>query len=101
MGLFIRDGDRGGMGRKSEGRSQTKAAVDLHQNNKMLRQCPLAIAQQLICYAIAVSATVQNMLHSVLSMFIKEKNLFDSKWSSSGLAMLVHSLQCGAETFGS
>ena len=36
---------------------KTKDAVDRRQNNRMLRQCPLGIAQQLVYFAIAVPMT--------------------------------------------
>ena len=39
---------------------KTKDAVDRRQNNGMLRQCPLGIAQQLMCYAIAVPTAMRN-----------------------------------------
>ena len=63
--LLIRKG-AGGKGEEGvKARSQAptrkiKDAVDRHQNNEMLRQCPLAIAQQLVCYATAASTAVRN-----------------------------------------
>ena len=59
----IRDGDEGEMGgQKSETskQTQTKAAVDRRQNNRMLRQCPPGTAQQLPYHAIAVQTAMQN-----------------------------------------
>ena len=56
----IRDGDEWGKGGKKSKHSRqaptrkTKDAVDRHQNNKMLRQCPSGIRQQLPHHAIAV-----------------------------------------------
>ena len=55
----------GNGGKKSETSRQaptrkTKAAVDRRQNNKMLRQCPPGIAQQLPYHAIAVLTAMQN-----------------------------------------
>ena len=58
--------DKGGRGNdRVKARSQApsrkpKAAVDRRQNNRTLRQCPLAIVQQLVYYAIAVSAAVRS-----------------------------------------
>ena len=56
---------QGEKGKKSEDSRQaptrkTKDAVDRRQNNRMLRQCPLGIAQQLVHYAIAVPTAVRN-----------------------------------------
>ena len=44
--MFIRDGDKGERGRKSEGsiagaHPEDQEAADRRQNNEMLRQCPL------------------------------------------------------------
>ena len=57
--MFIRDGDKGEGDERVKAQSQaptrkTKNAVDRRQNNRMLRQCPLAIAQQLVYHAITV-----------------------------------------------
>ena len=63
----IRDGDEWekGEGQKSETSKQaptrkTKAAVDLRQNNRMLKQCPSGIAHRPPHHAIAVPPAVQN-----------------------------------------
>ena len=64
---LIRDGDR------VEGRKRMKARPraptrrprrpwTAARTTKMLRQCPLAIAQQLVYYAIAVSAAVRKLV---------------------------------------
>ena len=65
----IRDGDE--EGKKSEDSSQaltrkTKAAVDRRRNNKMLRQCPLGIAQQLPDHA--VPNAMRNRLTKTMSV---------------------------------
>ena len=39
---------------------KTKAAVDRRQNDRMLRQCPPGIAQQLVYYVVAVPTAVRN-----------------------------------------
>ena len=57
------DGDKGG--KKSEDSRQaptrkTKDAVDRRRNNRMLRQCPLGISQQLQYHAIAVPTAMQD-----------------------------------------
>ena len=56
---------RGEGGKKSEDSRQaptrkTKAAVDRCQNNKMLRQCPSSIVQQLLYHAVAVPTAARN-----------------------------------------
>ena len=55
----------GKVGKKSEDSKQaptgkTEAAVDRRQNNKMLRQCPHGIAQQLVHHAIVVPTATRN-----------------------------------------
>ena len=44
---------------------KTKNAVDRRENCKMLRQCPLALAQQLVCYANAVSTAVRRVTRTM------------------------------------
>ena len=58
-------GTSGKRGQKSETSKQaptrkTKAAVDRRQNNRMLRQCPAGIAQQVPYHAIVVPIAMQN-----------------------------------------
>ena len=69
----IRGGTSGKGGQKSETSKQvptwkTKAAVDCHQNNRMLWQCPSGIAQQLPHHAIAVPAAMQNRVTKTMSV---------------------------------
>ena len=45
---------------------KTRDAVDRRQNNRMLRQCPLGIAQQLVCYTTAALTFMRNS-HNVRS----------------------------------
>ena len=47
---------------------KTKDAVDRRQNNRMLRQCALGIAQQLLYYAIAVPTAMQNRVTKTMSV---------------------------------
>ena len=46
---------------------KTKAAVDSRQNNKMLRQCPLGIAQQRVYHAVTVATAVRNRVTKTMS----------------------------------
>ena len=60
-------------GQKSETLQQaptrkTKAAVDHHQNNRILRQCPPGIAQQPLHQAIAVPTATQNRVTKTMSV---------------------------------
>ena len=47
---------------------KTKDAVDCRQNNRLLRQCSLGIAQQLVYYAIAVLTDVRNRVTKTMSV---------------------------------
>ena len=66
---FIRDGDRGGKGRKSEGstadtaRKRPERPWTAARTMEALRRCPLAIAQRLVHCAIAVSTAVLGQSH--------------------------------------
>ena len=70
-------------GQKSETSKQaptrkTKAAMDRRQNNKMLWQCPLGIAQQLPYHAIGVPTAMRNshkdnVRSSVVGKQLKQK----------------------------
>ena len=44
---------------------KTKNAVDRRENYKMLRQCPLALAQQLVSNAIAVSTAARRVTRTM------------------------------------
>ena len=61
------------MGKKREASRQaptrkTKAAVDRRQNNRMFRQCPSGIAQQLPYHAISVPTAMQNRVTKTMSV---------------------------------
>ena len=85
--------------RKSEGsiagaNSEDQDAVDRRQNNKVLRQCPLAIAQQLVHYAIAVSTAVRNRVTKTMSVALllgnhRRKRSPTSKTSSTSLLLTI------------
>ena len=47
---------------------KTRDAVDRRQNNRMLRQCPVGIAQQLVYHAIAVPTAVRNRVTKTMSV---------------------------------
>ena len=65
----IRDGDRVGRGRKSEGstaetaRKRPERPWTAARTIEVLRRCPLAIAQRLVHCAIAVSTAVLGQSH--------------------------------------
>ena len=65
----IRDGDREGRGRKSEGSTSDTAQKrperpwTAARTMEMLRRCPIAIAQRLVHCAIAVSTAVLGQSH--------------------------------------
>ena len=66
---LIRDGDREGRGRKSEGltadtaRKRPERPWTAARTMEVLRRCPLAIAQRLVHCAIAVSTAVLGQSH--------------------------------------
>ena len=72
----VRGGGGGGGGRrkrKSEDSRQaptrkTKDAMDRRQNDRMLRQCPPGIAQQLPYHAIAVPTAMRNAVTKIMSV---------------------------------
>ena len=55
--------------------------MDRRENNRMLRRCPLAIAQQLVYYAVAVSTAVRNRVTKTMSIALPavEKQLRQKK----------------------
>ena len=67
--MLIRDGDRGGRGRESEGltadtaRKRPERLWTAARTMEVLRWCPLAIAQRLVHRAIAVSTAVLGQSH--------------------------------------
>ena len=56
--LLIRDGDRVGRGRESEGQKRPERPWTATRTVEMLQQCPFAIAQQLVHRTVAVSTAV-------------------------------------------
>ena len=68
----IRDGDKEGRAKSEDSRQaptrKTQDAVDRRQNNKMLRQCPLGIAQQLVYRTIAVPTATRNKVTKTMSV---------------------------------
>ena len=73
MSRLVRDGDKWEGGKKSETsrqaptRKTNQAAVDRRQNNRMLRQCPPGIAQELPYHATAVPTAIQNRVTKTTS----------------------------------
>ena len=67
--MLIRDGDKGGRGRKSEGstedtdRERPERPWTTARTMEVLRRCPLAIAQRLVHCATAVSTAVLRQSH--------------------------------------
>jgi len=53
---------------------KTKAAMDCHQNNKMLWQGPPGIVQQLLHHAVAVPTAVQNRVTKTMSVAVLSGN---------------------------
>ena len=85
MAWLIRDGDRGGVGgggnervmaRQRAPTRKTEGTVDRRQNNQnvKLRQCPLAIAYQLVYHSIAVSAAVRSRVTRTMSIALVLSN---------------------------
>ena len=95
-------------GQKSETSQQaptrkTKAAVDRRQNNKMLRQRPSGIAQQLPYHAIAVPTAVQSRVTKTMSVAPPLGNSGSErspalKPSSTSLLLISSGLSWGSST---
>ena len=74
--MLIRDGDRVGRGRESEGSTARTDPQDQRPRRpwtaartmEVLRRCPLAIAQQLVYYAVAVSTAVLGRVTRTMSV---------------------------------
>ena len=82
---------------------KTEIAVDHHQNNRMLRQCPLGIAQQLVYYAVAFPTAIQNSHKDNVSSFAIGKQLKQKKSnfkpsSTYSLLLISSGLTCGFST---
>ena len=82
-------GTRGGRGRKSEGsiagaspEDQERRGPPPEQQKLMLRQCPLAIAQQLVYNATAVSTAVAKQ-----SQKDNVRSYATGTWSGLGLSL--------------
>ena len=77
---LIRYGDRGGRGRKSEGstadtaRKRPERPWTAARTIEVLRRCPLAIAQRLVHYAIAVSTAVLGRVIRKISVALLLRN---------------------------
>ena len=88
----IRDGDRVGRGRQSEGstaetaRKRPERPWTAARTMEVLRRCPLAIAQRLVHCAIAVSAAVLDRVTMTMSVaLLLTNNLDNSKQEMSNL----------------
>ena len=88
----IRDGDRVGRGRRSEGLTAETVQKRLERpwttarTMEVLRQCPLAIAQQLVHCTIAVSTAVLDRVTKTMSVaLLLTNNLDNSKQKMSNL----------------
>ena len=88
----IRDGDRVGWGRESEGwtaetvRKRPERPWTAARTMGVLRRCPLAIAQRLVHCAIAVSTAVLDRVTKTMSVaLLLTNNLDNSKQKTSNL----------------
>ena len=88
----IRDGDRVGRGRQSEGstaetaRKRPERPWTAARTMEVLRRCPLAIAQRLVHCAIAVSTAVLDRVTKTMSVaLLLMNNLANSKQKTSNL----------------
>ena len=109
--MLIRDGDRGGEGarewrldrvhRPGRPRRPWTAATRI---TEMLGRCPLAIAQQLVCYAVAVSTTVlgqsrkDNVRCTAVEEQLEAKKVLLSQPSSTSLLMISSGLTRGSSS---
>ena len=89
---LIRDGDRVGRGRQSEGstaetaRKRPERPWTAARTMEVLRRCPLAIAQRLVHCAIAVSTAVLDRVTKTMSVaLLLMNNLDNSKQKTSNL----------------
>ena len=92
MRWLIRDGDRVGRGRQSEGstaetaRKRPERPWTADRTMEVLRRCPLAIAQRLVHCAIAVSTAVLDRVTKTMSVApLLTNNLNNSKQKTSNL----------------
>ena len=88
----IRDGDRVGRGRQSEGstaetaRKKKERPWTAARTMEVLKRCPIAIAQRLVHSAIALSTTVLDRVTKTMSVApLLMKNLDNSKQKTSNL----------------
>ena len=88
----IRDGDRVGRGRESEGstaepvRKRPERPWTAARTMEVLRRCPLAIAQRLVHWAIAVSTAVLDRVTKTMSVaLLLTNNLDNLKQKTSNL----------------
>ena len=88
----IRDGDRVGRGRQSEGsiaetaRKRPERPWTAARTMEVLRRCPLAIAQRLVHCAIALSTSVLDRVTKTMSLaLLLTNNLDNPKQKTSNL----------------
>ena len=88
----IRDGDRVGRGRQSEGstaetvRKRPERPWTAARTMEVLKRCPIAIAQRLVHCAIAVSTAVLDRVTTTMSVaLLLTNNLDNSKQKMSNL----------------
>ena len=85
---LIRDGDRGGRGWKSEGSTMNTTQKrparpwTTVRTMEVLRRCPLAIAQWLMRYAVAVSTAVRGRVTRTMSIALLFNNNLKQKKSN-------------------
>ena len=104
----IRDVDREGRGRKSEGstadtaRKRPERPWTAARTMEVLRRCPLAIAQRLVHCAIAVSTAVLGQSHkdnvrcTAVEEQLETKEVELSQPNSTSLLMISSGLECPA-----
>ena len=106
---YIRDGDRGGRGRESEGsimdiaRRRPERPWTAARTMEVLRWCPLAIAQRLVHRAIAVTTAVlgshkDNVRCTAVEEQPKAKEVQLSQPSSTPLFMISSGLTWGSSS---
>ena len=103
--MLIRDGDRVGRGRESEGSTARTDPQDQRPRRpwtaartmEVLRRCPLAIAQQLVYYAVAVSTAVLGRVTRTMSVAqLEAKKVQISQPSPPSLLMISSGLTTGS-----
>ena len=89
--MLIRDGDRGEGGEREKARPcaptrkteetawNTSRTMDLYISLYILRQCPLAIAQQLVYCSIAISTSVLGRVTRTMSCLLYTSDAADER----------------------